>query len=242
MNNDQLPNPDGIRLNRYLSTCGFCSRRKADEYVELGQVAIDGKIAQVGDRVHPGQVVTVNGKPVTLEEEKIYILLHKPLYITSTAEKSDPNNVIDFVGFPKRIYPVGRLDQMSTGLLLLTNDGDLTYRLLRTAGGHEKEYIVTVTTNITDEFLRGMQTGVQLPDGPMTIPCKVEKQTDRRFSVTLTQGLNRQIRRMCEVLGYTVATLKRVRIQNLRLDGLEAGKWRHLTEKERVELLRSVGL
>ena len=230
---------EGIRLNRYISLSGFCSRRKADEHIENGEVTIDGERAEVGARVQSGQQVLINEIPLTPETEKIYIALHKPLYITCTADKDDPDNVIDYLSYPKKIFPIGRLDKMSTGLLLLTNDGDLTYHLLRTSGFHEKEYIVTVNKAITEDFLQKMQSGVRLSDA-VTLPCRIQKIDERTCSITLTQGLNRQIRRMCEACGYRVKTLERIRIENIHLGDLEKGKWRHLSEEEKTTLLENI--
>ena len=229
----------GIRINRYLGLCGFCSRRRADEYIENDRVTIDDATARKGDHVTPAQCVRVDGTALFPENEKIYIILNKPLYVTCTAQKEDLSNVIDFLHFPKRIFPVGRLDKMSTGLLLLTNDGDLSYHLLRTGEHHEKEYIVTVNPRISGSLLEKLQKGVKLSD-KNTLPCHVEKIDEWSFRIVLTQGLNRQIRRMCKVCGYEVIRLKRIRFANLHLDGLEEGRWRHLTQEEKSGLLSCV--
>ena len=233
--------PDGVRINKYIGICGYCSRRKADVLVETGHVTIDGKIAEIGSRVLDGQVVCVDGTALFPENEKIYILFHKPLYVTCTADEKDPENVIRFLNFPKRVYPVGRLDRMSKGLLLLTNDGDVSYKLLRTAEGHEKEYIVNVSKPITNDFIERMRNGVPILD-TTTLPCKIEKQSDRCFSIVLTQGLNRQIRRMCEACGFAVKKLTRVRIMHLHLDNLPEGKWRHLQAEEVQRLYKDLGI
>ena len=238
---DSAVNSGRIRINKYLGICGYCSRRKADVLIDAGQVTIDGKTAVPGDQVQTGQLVCVNDIPLFPENEKIYILFHKPLYITCTADENDPENVIQYLNFPKRIYPVGRLDRMSKGLLLLTNDGDVSYRLLRTAEGHEKEYFVEVSKPISDDFLKKMRNGVQILD-TVTLPCKVEKQGEKTFSIILTQGLNRQIRRMCDACGNTVKKLTRVRIMNLHLDDLPEGKWRYLSQNEITNLRTKLGL
>ena len=226
-----------IRINRYLSMSGYCSRRQADDLLSKGQVTINGTIAGVGDRVPEGAVVLVNGEPVQPSEEMVYILLNKPLYITCTSDPNDKNNVIDFIRYPQRIFHVGRLDQMSTGLLLLTNDGELTYHLTKTAEAHEKEYRVMVNRDITEDFIEKMRSGVDIGDA-VTLPCKVIQREERVFTIVLTQGLNRQIRRMCEALEYKVAKLKRVRIENLLLGSLPLGQWRHLHPHEITELKR----
>lgn len=232
MNNPVIKNEnETIRINRYLSCCGLFSRRKADEYILEGRVQIDGKPAQVADRVSMHQEVTVDGNIVFPENERIYIAFHKPLGVTCTAEKKDPDNVIDYLHFSKRIYPVGRLDKMSTGLLLLTNDGDMAYHLLRTGEGHEKEYRVKVNRDITDDFLYKMRNGVKIMD-TVTLPCEVNQTGKRQFQIILTQGLNRQIRRMCEANGYKVASLQRIRVGSIPLGNLAPGKWRYLKEDE----------
>lgn len=238
---DSLLTPESIRINKYLGMSGYCSRRKADEIIAAGQVTIDGKLAVAGSQVYAGQLVCVNGVPVFPENEKIYILFHKPLYVTCTADEKDPENVIKYLDFPKRIYPVGRLDRMSKGLLLLTNDGDVAYRLLRTAEGHEKEYIVEVSKPVTEDFFEKMRTGVQILD-TVTLPCTIKMQNDHCFSIILTQGLNRQIRRMCEACGNRVKKLTRIRIMNLHLDTLPEGKWRHLSPKEVIQLRTDLNL
>ncbi|MGN0160678.1 MAG: pseudouridine synthase [Lachnospiraceae bacterium] len=227
------------RINKYLSEAGVCSRRAADLMIEEGRVTVDGVPAQMGAKVLDGQCVCVDGKPISKEEEQVILLFHKPVGIVCTAEKREKNNVIDYLGYPKRIYPVGRLDKDSEGLLLLTNDGDLMNRILKAANGHEKEYIVTVDKKITPEFIRGMSGGVPVLER-MTNPCPVTEINEHTFNIVLTQGLNRQIRRMCEYFGYSVVKLKRIRIMNLRLDGIRKGEYRSITDKERMELEKMI--
>jgi len=222
---------DGTRVNRYISSSGFCSRRKADEYVAAGLVTVDGDIAVPGTRVLEGQDVRVDGKPLFPDEDYLYIALHKPLGITCTTDTRVKDNVIDYLHFDKRIYPIGRLDKMSTGLLLLTNDGNIVNRILRAEGRHEKEYLVEVDKPLTDEFIQSMQSGVPILDR-VTLPCKLIPTGSHTFRIILTQGLNRQIRRMCDYLGYSVRRLKRTRIMNIDIGTLPLGEWRSLTFKE----------
>lgn len=232
---------NGIRINKYLSEAGVCSRREADRQVEAGNVTIDGEVVGMGARVLPGQTVCYFGNPVSKEEEMILLAFHKPTGIVCTAEKREKNNVIDFIGYPKRIYPVGRLDKDSEGLLLLTNNGDIVNRMMRAGNMHEKEYIVTVNKPISEAFLRGLAGGVPLVElNTTTRKCKVERLGKREFKIILTQGLNRQIRRMCEYFGYRVEKLVRVRIMNIELGDLEKGKYRNVTKKEYEELLAMI--
>lgn len=228
-----------IRINKYLSSCGFCSRRQADRYLEEGRVTINGETAGVGDRVEQGQMVCVDGTEIRINEEKIVIAFHKPAGVVCTSSKKDKDNIIDYLHFDQRIYPVGRLDKESTGLILLTNDGELTDRILRGRNGHEKEYEVTVNKPIRQEVIRAMEQGVPILD-TMTKPCRIQMLGERKFRMILTQGLNRQIRRMCEYFGYRVLTLKRVRIMNIELGQLPEGEWRYLTPKEREKLEKSM--
>lgn len=228
---------EGIRINKYLSESGVCSRREADRQVEAGNVFIDGRCAVMGDRVLPGQQVVFCGRQVQQEEEPILLLVNKPVGIVCTAEKREKNNIVDYLHYPKRIYPVGRLDKDSGGLLLMTNQGDLVNKIMRAGNYHEKEYIVTVNRPLTEEFLRGMAGGVPLKElKTMTRPCPVEKLGQKTFRIVLTQGLNRQIRRMCEYFDYRVVTLTRVRIMNLTLGDLAPGTYRKITERELVTL------
>ncbi len=230
---------DQVRINKYLSASGYCSRREADRILEEGRVTVDGKTAGVGDRVGPGQTVCVDGTKIHNNTERIVIAFHKPSGVVCTSSKKDKDNIIDFLQFDERIYPVGRLDKDSTGLILLTNDGELTDRILRGRNGHEKEYEVTVDKPLKREVIRAMEQGVPIL-GTMTKPCRIQKLDDRRFRMILTQGLNRQIRRMCEYFGCRVLTLKRVRIMNIELGSLPEGEWRYLTREELRELEKSM--
>ena len=227
----------GIRINKYLSEAGVCSRRAADREIEKGNVWIDGRRAVTGDRIMPGMKVTFCGKEVSLEDEEILIAFHKPVGIVCTAEKREKNNIIDYIGYPKRIYPVGRLDKDSEGLILLTNQGELVNKMMRAGNYHEKEYVVTVNKDITGDLLNQMRYGLYLEELDVnTRPCKVKKVSARTFQIILTQGYNRQIRRMCEVCGYRVRKLVRTRIMNILLGDLEAGTYRDLTGEELQEL------
>ncbi len=226
---------ESIRINKFLSEAGICSRRGADRMVEDGRVTINGTGAQLGDRIQPGQKVCVDGKPVSREDERILLAYHKPKGIVCTSAKKEKNNIIDYLNYPKRIYPIGRLDKDSEGLLLLTNDGELANEIMKARNYHEKEYEVTVSRPVTETFLRGMAGGVPILD-TMTRKCQVEQTGKRSFRIVLTQGLNRQIRRMCEYFGYRVTKLVRVRIMNIYLGDLPVGKYRELTEKEWAEL------
>lgn len=229
----------GIRINKYLSEAGVCSRREADRQVEAGNVTIDGQVAETGARVLPGQRVCLNGKPVKKEEEMILLAFHKPVGIVCTAEKREKNNVVDYIHYPKRIYPVGRLDKDSEGLLLMTNNGDIVNKMMRAGNMHEKEYVVTVNKPVTEAFLRGLAGGVPLVElGTTTRKCKVERVGKREFRIVLTQGLNRQIRRMCEYFGYRVEKLVRVRIMNIELGNLKSGTYREVTSEEYQALQR----
>ncbi|MGL5318318.1 MAG: 23S rRNA pseudouridine(2604) synthase RluF [Bacteroidales bacterium] len=228
-----------IRLNKVISDSGLCSRREADNFIETGRVTVNGKQAEVGMRVRPIDVVRVDGHIIKQQEEAVYIALNKPVGITCTTDQTDPDNIIDFVNYPNRIFNIGRLDKDSEGLILLTNDGGIVNKILRASNNHEKEYEVMVNKPITEEFIQKMASGVPIL-GTMTRKCKVEKEADNRFRITLTQGLNRQIRRMCEALGYDVMKLKRVRIMNISIAKLPLGQWRFLTENELSELMELV--
>lgn len=230
---------DTIRLNKYISESGFCSRREADKLIEQGKVMVDGVKATMGTKVAKGQVVKVNGKLISKEEELVYIALNKPVGITCTTEHKVKGNIVDFVNHEKRIFPIGRLDKDSQGLIFLTNDGDIVNKILRAGNNHEKEYIVTVNKPINDEFVKRMSNGIRIL-GQVTKKCYVKKEGNNTFRIILTQGLNRQIRRMCEALGYEVTKLKRVRIMNVNLDDLKIGQWRDMTEKELKELNRLI--
>ncbi len=222
---------NSISINKYISSTGVCSRREADRWLEAGRVKINGQPAQKGNRVLPSDKVLIDGKPLRSAPREVYIALHKPPGITSTTDRRDRDNIIDFVGHPQRIFPIGRLDKASSGLILLTNDGDIVNQILREEHGHEKEYVVTVDRPITKGFLIKMSQGVPIL-GTVTKPCTIHKEAQNRFRIILTQGLNRQIRRMCEALGYQVLTLKRTRIMNLHLGKLKPGHWRDLTPQE----------
>lgn len=226
---------NGIRINKYLSEAGVCSRREADRHVMAGEITIDGKVATMGDRVEEGQRVCLKGRVVKREEPKVLIALNKPRGIVCTAEKREKNNVIDFLEYPIRIYPIGRLDKESEGLLLLTNQGDIVNKMMRSGNMHEKEYLVTVNKPVEKEFLRGMAKGVPILD-TVTRPCHIEKLGKNKFRIILTQGLNRQIRRMCEYFGYRVVNLKRVRIMNIHLGELKPGQYRDVTQEEFTQL------
>ena len=225
-----------MRINKYLSERGLCSRREADSWVDGGRVTINGVVATLGTKVSPGDTVAVGGRVVGAESTHVYIALHKPVGIECTTDLRVPDNVIRFVAHRERIFPIGRLDKNSEGLLLLTNDGDIVNELLRARHGHEKEYVVTVDRPLTDDFVRAMSRGVAILD-QITAPCRVERIGKNVFRIVLTQGLNRQIRRMCEVFGYTVRRLVRVRFVNIRLDGIDPGRWRNLTKGELANLL-----
>lgn len=230
----------GKRLNKFIADSGYCSRREADRLIEEGRVDVDGHPGALGDRILPGMRVTVDGHPLSGRGEKVYLLLNKPVGVVCTADPREPMNVVDYLNYPVRIFPVGRLDKDSEGLLLLTSDGEIVNRILRAAGGHEKEYEVTVDRPVTREFLEKMAAGVPILD-TVTLPCRVRRTGDRSFNIILVQGLNRQIRRMCEALGYSVRSLRRIRIMNIRLGKLRPGQWRALTDEELDGLLRRLG-
>ncbi len=229
------------RINKYLSEIGYCSRRAADKLILQNRVTINGEVPLIGTKIVAGDVVAVDGKPVSAPEEKsVYIAFNKPIGIVCTTDiKAEKNNIIDYIKHPKRIFPIGRLDKPSEGLIFLTSDGDIVNKILRARNNHEKEYIVTVNKPITQEFLKQMRKGVPILD-TITRECKVEQLDRNRFNIVLTQGLNRQIRRMCEYLDYKVLKLKRVRIMNINLD-LPVGKWRDLTDMEMDEINRLIG-
>lgn len=228
----------GIRINKYLADSGICSRRDADRYIADGKVFIDGVRAETGSRVLPDQKVIFNGQEVNIVDELVVLALNKPAGIICTSDEREPDNVVDFVDYPKRIYPIGRLDKDSEGLLLLTNDGNIVNKILRAGNYHEKEYIVKVNKMITKDFLEGMAGGVPILD-TVTRPCKVEAIDKTRFKIILTQGLNRQIRRMCEYFGYRVVYLQRVRIMNILLGHLKVGAYRKLSPQE-IEGLKAL--
>ncbi|MBR6204119.1 MAG: pseudouridine synthase [Candidatus Methanomethylophilaceae archaeon] len=233
---------DGVRLNKFISESGVASRRAADRMVEDGRVAINGRTASLGDKIHEGDRVEVDGKPIRKVRKEVILAFNKPRGVTCTADPGDPDNVVDFIGYPERIYSVGRLDKYSQGLLLMTNNGELAYRIMRSRGEHEKEYVVKVDRPVTERFLQGMASGVPLDDGVVTKKCQVEKLSEHEFRIVLRQGLNRQIRRMCDHFDYRVERLKRIRVVNIELGDLKAGEYRDLTDAEREELLRRLGM
>lgn len=229
------------RLNKYISESGLCSRRAADRFIELGQVFINGRKAKIGDKVFFGDLVSVNGNTIEPKQAENSILLayNKPVGITSTTEANVKGNIVDHVNHSERVFPIGRLDKDSQGLIFLTNNGDLVNKILRAGNNHEKEYIVTVNKPLTDQFIEGMSKGVPVL-GVMTKKCKVTKESTFVFKITLIQGLNRQIRRMCEHFGFEVTKLERTRIMNITLKGLPVGDWRELTEEEQTEIFKMV--
>lgn len=219
------------RLNKYISASGYCSRREADRFIESGNVTVNGKRAEIGDRVLPGQKVRVNGNLISHDIEPIYIAFNKPVGVVSTTDSADKNNIIDFISHEQRIFPIGRLDKDSQGLILLTNDGDIVNKILRAGNNHKKEYVVTVNRPITKEFLAQMAEGVPILDR-VTRRCELEEINPYTFKVTLIQGLNRQIRRMCEYFNYEVTKLERTQIMNIKLGKLGQGNTRELTPTE----------
>lgn len=230
-----LQKKESVRLNKYLSEAGVCSRREADRLIESGKVTVDGVRAQTGMRVTPGQTVKVGRKVVSKQDEMIVLAVNKPRGIVCTEERRERNSIVRFLNYPVRVTYVGRLDKDSRGLLLMTNNGDIINKMMRAANYHEKEYKVTVDQEITPEFIRQMSSGVPILD-TVTRPCRVEKIGKYTFSIILTQGLNRQIRRMCEALGYQVKDLVRVRVMNIRLGSLREGEYRKVTDEELEEL------
>jgi len=225
-----------VRINKYLSETGACSRREADAWITAGRVTVDGVVAVLGTQVEPGQTVQVDGQPLRARPQRIYLALHKPVGVECTTDPRVPGNIVEFVGHPERIYPIGRLDKDSEGLILLTNDGDIVNTVLRAENAHEKEYVVAVDRPLTPEFLHGMANGVPILD-TVTNPCRVTQVGRNTFRIVLTQGLNRQIRRMCDYFDYTVRRLQRVRIMHIELGDLPVGRWRPLTPGEIAELL-----
>ncbi|MGF9910563.1 23S rRNA pseudouridine(2604) synthase RluF [Brevibacillus porteri] len=228
-----------MRINKFISETGICSRREADKLIEAKRVTINGQPAELGSTVASGDDVRIDGQPLGSKKKDVYIALNKPVGITCTTELHVKGNIIDFVNHPERIFPIGRLDKDSQGLILLTNDGDIVNKILRAENNHDKEYIVTVDKPITANFLHGMANGVRIL-GTTTKPCKVTKVSDRVFNIVLTQGLNRQIRRMCQAFGYQVRKLERVRIMNIPLGNLKLGQWRNLTAKELTDLNKNL--
>jgi 23S rRNA pseudouridine2604 synthase len=225
-------------LNKYISETGFCSRREADRFIEECRVTINGKDADKGNRVKPGDVVKIDGENLKKKDAPVYIMLNKPKGITCTTDTNEKNNIVDYVNFKSRIFPIGRLDKLSEGLIFMTNDGDIVNKILRAGNGHEKEYMVTTDKKFDYEFINKMRAGVKILN-TTTKPCFVKHEGDARFRIILKQGLNRQIRRMCETLGFKVTSLKRVRVMNFTLKGIELGKWRFFTNDE-IKLLNDL--
>ena len=224
-------NTKEIRLNKFIGESGFCSRREADKLIEEGKVTINGKIAEVGSKVTKEDDVRIDNKPIKNKNRFVYIAFNKPVSIVSTTEHKVKNNIVDYINYKERIFPIGRLDKDSEGLIFLTNDGDIVNKILRAGNNHEKEYIVKVDKPITGDFIEGMKNGVPILN-TVTKKCFVKKESKYVFRIILTQGLNRQIRRMSEYFGYNVVSLKRIRIMNVHLGDLKPGTWRYLTDKE----------
>lgn len=231
-----MPNDTSISINKFIAGTGVCSRREADRLLDAGRVQLNGAVARRGNRVEADDEILLDGKSLREKPKTVYLALHKPAGVTCTTDQRDKTNIIDYLGYPERIFPIGRLDKPSTGLLLLTNDGDIVNRILRVENDHDKEYIVTVDKNIDRTFVKKMSGGIPILD-TVTNQCEVQKLGPKKFRIVLTQGLNRQIRRMCEYLGYEVLTLKRVRIMNVRLGKQPVGEMRELREDELAVLL-----
>lgn len=234
-----------MRINNYISSTGLCSRREADKLVSEKKVTVNGVLATMGQQVNESDVVVVNGEIVKTSQENVYIVLNKPKGITCTTERHIKGNIIDYVNYPERIFPIGRLDKDSEGLILLTNNGDIVNKILRSENAHEKDYMVSVDLPLTDEFLNSMRKGVRIynpvrNEYTVTKKTTVKRINETTFQMTLTQGLNRQIRRMCAQLGYKVVSLKRVRIMSIGLQGLPSGKWRHLRQDEVDGLMKQI--
>ena len=228
-----------MRLNKFISEKGICSRREADRLIETGKVMVNGEIAKVGMIVNEKDNILVNNKPLKRKDKLVYLAFNKPVGITCTTDTSIKGNIISYINYPKRIFHIGRLDNPSQGLILLTNDGDIVNKILRAGNNHEKEYLVTVNNPISQDFIMKMSNGVPILD-TITKKCFVKRESKYVFRIILTQGLNRQIRRMCEYLGYSVVKLQRIRIMNINLDGIAEGKWRYLTNNEMDELNKLV--
>lgn len=230
-----------IRLNKFLSDAGYCSRREADRLIERGKVTVNHQTALMGQKITVNDIVEIDGRQIKREEEQILLAFNKPVGIECTSDLTNKDNIIDYINYEKRIYPIGRLDKNSQGLILLTNDGSFVNQILKASNYHEKEYIVFVDKPITEDFLESMSSGVEIL-GQVTRPCIVKKIKKHVFSIILTQGLNRQIRRMCETLGYKVQKLKRVRIMNIELGNLPMGQYRNITDEELTELIKAINL
>lgn len=230
-----------LRLNKYIADCGVCSRRQADALIEEGRVSVDGTIAITGQKVLPGQTVTVDGRRISDDGETVLLIFNKPVGVECTTAADSKDNVVRYIGYSRRIYPIGRLDKDSEGLLLMTNRGDLVNGIMRSRYRHEKEYIVKVDKPVTDAFLRGMSSGVPILD-TVTRPCRTERIGRSTFRIIITQGLNRQIRRMCQHFGYEVKSLKRVRVLDIELGDLPVGRYRHATAEELESVMRYAGM
>jgi len=234
-------NKNSINLNKYISNTGICSRREAEKLIVSGRVTINGKPTQLGNRVADGDIVKIDGKPLKTRPKTLYIAFNKPIGIVCTTDSKEQKNIIKYINHSERLFPIGRLDKPSEGLIFLTNDGDIVNKILRAGNNHEKEYVVTVNRKITPQFIEKMSQGIPIL-GTITKKCKVEKLTNFTFKIILTQGLNRQIRRMCEYLDYEVTKLKRARIMNVNLNGLETGQWRELTNEEMKKINKMVSV
>ena len=234
------PEPKLTRLNKFISDTGYCSRREADKLIDQQRITINGKVPEMGTKVAEGDEVLVDGKPLKEKQDRIYIAFNKPVGITCTTERHVEGNIVDYINHEQRIFPIGRLDKPSDGLIFLTSDGDIVNKILRAGNAHEKEYVVRVDKPITAEFLTKMAAGVPILD-TITLPCKIEQESRFVFRITLTQGLNRQIRRMCEYLDYEVFKLKRVRIMNIDLGKLASGEWRYLSADEMDQINNMIG-
>lgn len=230
-------NKSSINLNKFISSTGICSRRDAEKFIQAGRVCINKNVAQLGNRVFDGDKVTLDGRLLAAKPQTLYIALNKPIGIVCTTDSKEKKNIVKFVGHPQRLFPIGRLDKPSEGLIFLTNDGDIVNKILRAGNNHEKEYIVSVDKPITDDFIKKMSNGIPIL-GTVTKKCTVVKVSETTFKIILVQGLNRQIRRMCEYLSYEVTKLKRTRIMNVALNNLKTGDWRELTSKEMEEINR----
>jgi 23S rRNA pseudouridine2604 synthase len=228
-----------INLNKYISSSGICSRREAEKFITEGRVTINGKATQLGNRVAKKDVVKLDGRIVEPKNTILYIALNKPVGVISTTDEREPDNIIEFMNYPERLFPIGRLDKPSEGLIFLTNDGDIVNKILRAGNNHEKEYFVSVDKSITEDFIEQMANGIPIL-GTVTKRCYIEKISDKIFKIILTQGLNRQIRRMCEYLDYEVTKLKRTRIMNVELGYLQTGDWRELTDEEMKEINKMI--
>jgi len=233
---------EGTRINKYLAESGYCSRREADRLIKAGQVFINDVPAKLGDRVGEDDKVNVEGRSKPQHNPPVYILFHKPVGVITTSDRSKENNIFDYIDFPKRIFPVGRLDVASSGLLLLTNDGPLANRLMHPRYEHEKEYVVTIDRPLEKLDLGKLQNGVKLDNGEKTLPAKVRKMKPNKFAIILKEGKNRQIRRMCTALGYEVTSLMRTRVLTLIMENVPVGKWRHLTQTEVRQMRRGLGM